>query len=135
MLPYPTLTLDTLGVVGYGYAGGTLKVCSCVGGRVDVIVGTAAAAAAAVVGTAARSLSRPYEERVRGADVVAVGTAARSLSRPYEERVRGAAAAVVVAVGTAARSLSRPYPTEEDTTTEEETPDETPMAGRFVGGA
>ena len=113
MLPYPTLTLDTLGVVGYGYAGGTLKVCSCVGGRVDVIVGTAAAAAAAVV----------------------VGTAARSLSRPYEERVRGAAAAVVVAVGTAARSLSRPYPTEEDTTTEEETPDETPMAGRFVGGA
>ena len=113
MLPYPTLTVDTLGVVGYGYAGGTLKVCSCVGGRVDVIVGTAAAAAAAAV----------------------VGTAARSLSRPYEERVRGAAAAVVVAVGTAARSLSRPYPTEEDTTTEEETPDETPMAGRFVGGA
>ena len=107
MLPYPTLTLDTLGVVGYGYAGGTLKVCSCVGGRVDVIVGTAAAV---------------------------VGTAARSLSRPYEERVRGAAAAVAV-VGTAARSLSRPYPTEEDTTTEEETPDETPMAGRFVGGA
>ena len=106
MLPYPTLTLDTLGVVGYGYAGGTLKVCSCVGGRVDVIVGTAAA----VVGTAARSLSRPYEERVRGGAVVAV-------------------------VGTAARSLSRPYPTEEDTTTEEETPDETPMAGRFVGGA
>jgi len=109
MLPYPTLTLDTLGVVGYGYAGGTLKVCSCVGGRVDVIVGTAAAAA------------------------IVVGTAARSLSRPYEERVRGAA--VVVAVGTAARSLSRPYPTEEDTTTEEETPDETPIPGRFVGGA
>ena len=131
MLPYPTLTLDTLGVVGYGYAGGTLKVCSCVGGRVDVIVGTAAA----VVGTAARSLSRPYEERVRGAAaaVAVVGTAARSLSRPYEERVRGGA--VVAVVGTAARSLSRPYPTEEDTTTEEETPDETPMAGRFVGGA
>ena len=105
MLPYPTLTLDTLGVVGYGYAGGTLKVCRCVGGRVDVIVGTAAAAA------------------------IVVGTAARSLSRPYEERVRGAAV-----VGTAARSLSRPYPTEEDTTTEEELPDETPMADRFVGG-
>ena len=111
MLPYPTLTLDTLGVVGYGYAGGTLKVCSCVGGRVDVIVGTAAAAA------------------------IVVGTVARSLSRPYEERVRGAAAAVVAVVGTAARSLSRPYPTEEDTTTEEETPDETPIPGRFVGGA